>query len=65
MDVVQSIGEYLIDEDATVRARGMVSRLIGFEEANNRSSAVAYYAGVLAAVDPNFLTRQQSERLKR
>ncbi|KAI9884489.1 MAG: hypothetical protein M1823_003737 [Watsoniomyces obsoletus] len=42
LDVVQSLEEYLTNEDATVRAK-----------------AVAYYAGVLGALDPKFLTRQQ------
>ncbi|KAI9824266.1 MAG: hypothetical protein M1832_002073 [Thelocarpon impressellum] len=41
VEIVQTLGEYLTDDDATIRAR-----------------AVAYFSAVLAALQPNFLTRQ-------
>ncbi|KAI9808999.1 MAG: hypothetical protein M1825_002288 [Sarcosagium campestre] len=42
LDVVQSLGEYLTDDDATIRAR-----------------SVAYFAAVLGALDPKYLSKQQ------
>ncbi|KAI9845458.1 MAG: hypothetical protein M1838_001720 [Thelocarpon superellum] len=42
LGVVQSLGDYLTDDDATIRAK-----------------AVAYFAAVLGALEPRFLTRQQ------
>ncbi|KAL7267583.1 hypothetical protein RUND412_009827 [Rhizina undulata] len=43
LDLVQSLGEYLTDEDTTVRAK----------------EAIAYLAAVLGCLDPKSLSRQQ------
>ena len=46
IEVVQSLGEYINDEDSTIRTR-----------------AVEYLSEVIGALQPNFLSRQQTQVL--
>lgn len=46
IDVVQSLGEYINDEDPKIRAR-----------------AVSYLTAIVAALPPDYLTRQQIQVL--
>ncbi|KAI9788460.1 MAG: hypothetical protein M1816_006896 [Peltula sp. TS41687] len=59
VDVVQSLGEYLTDEDATIRAKGSSFQRNVYLVRMLTVPAVAYFAGVLSALDPKFLSRQQ------
>ena len=62
MDVVQSLGEYLTDDDTTVRAKGLPILSAQNQIVNTISDlrkAIGYLSAVLGCLDTKSLSRQQ------